>query len=102
VKQWLKKKLDRLRKLSWKEWRVELPCILVWPIIAILLIPFRHLFDVDIMAAISALLMMPEIVLEWVQAIDLSWFMWNFTLPLAVLVLFIIIVVKLRQPEKGD
>jgi hypothetical protein len=65
-------------------------------------IPFRHLFDVDIMAAISALLIMPEFVLEWYAKISIAFFANQFLLPIGVLVLFILLVIKLRPPkEKG-
>jgi hypothetical protein len=54
----------------------------------------------DLTAFASACLMMPLIVLHWIQAISLSLFLNRFMLPLAALVLFIFIVVKLKAPEK--
>ena len=67
-----------------------------------LTIPFKHLFDVDIMAAISALLIMPEFVLEWYAKVSIMPFINQFLLPMGVLVLFIFLVVKFKPPkEKG-
>ncbi len=65
-----------------------------------LTIPFKHLFDVDIMAAISALLIMPEFVLEWYAKVSIMPFVNQFLLPMLVLVLFILLVIKLRAPEE--
>lgn len=70
---------------------------------ALATIPFRHLIDVDIMSFISALLIMPEFVLEWFAGVAVMPFLNHFLLPMGVLTLFILIVVKLRAPkEKGE
>lgn len=94
---------------AWKQLKYDLKFIFdrcfVCTMLGILLaalatIPFRHLIDVDIMSFISALLIMPDFVLEWFAGISIMSFTNQFLLPMAVLVLFIFLVVKLRPPEK--
>ena len=55
---------------------------------------------IDIDEFISASLLIPTQVLEWIRAIDLYYFVNQITLPFLVMALFIFLVVKLVRPSK--
>lgn len=55
---------------------------------------------IDIDEFISASLLIPTQVLEWIRAVDLYYFVNQITLPFLVMALFIFLVVKLVIPSK--
>ena len=57
---------------------------------------------IDIDNFIAAMMMMPDVVLEWARAVPLERFINKIYLPTFVLVAFVFIVAKLKKPKKKD